>query len=244
MVIAGVDGSTGEILYRRGFDPVSQTMNLDAIDQQCQRLTDYLKHFKKAGMEGVSLENSSSDYMFGLARNSQERSTSLARASQQSRSSGDYGRAEIAGMQSRIESSFAKSELQSGMILDAFQRGYEQAVKYTQPERTRLNNLLDSRHQLIKTYKEQQQVGDYITKKWEEGDSIGFAVVHVPSGTVNYGFQSKSEDEGIILNPEQNEYYYHERLLITEPEKNPDNISNPKATYGLYLVAVPLVKHE
>jgi len=68
--------------------------------------------------------------------------------------------------------------------------------------------------------------------------------VCVPSGKVNFGLRSRSANKEIIINPEQHEFYYHERLLIPELEKSHEEKSNPKATYGFYLVDVPLEKHK
>jgi len=252
MLVAGVNGMTGAILFRQAFNPVSQTRNLDAIDPQCQQLAEYLKHFGTSGRKGVTFDFSGySDLFFSSSKASQERSSNLARLSEESYrkykssgSSAEYSKSEIAYGQSRIESSFAGAQISISMMFMTIGNAATAIAKFTEPERNRLTGLIKIREGLVKIY-DRQQFGDYVIRLMEEGDSSCVAVVNLPTGKVTSWLRSnRVKKEEIILNPEQGEFYYHELRLVPELEKDFGNANDNTAAHAYYLVAVPLEQNK
>jgi hypothetical protein len=254
MVIAGVDATSGKVLFRYACDPISQTMNLDAIDNQTVRLSEYLGHFGSAGKQGMALNSDASDYFFDLSRATQESSSLLARASEKSytnyQSTGyrsDYYKSETAFLQSRIENAAAQAQFSMAMTAMTVAGVSASIAQFTAPERERLNEMTDYRRFLEQLY-DMQERGDYAVRGNKSGSSYNFEIIHIPSGAVVHQ-QTITKDRTlsddnmipkIILDPDNKCFYFHELRPVPGEEADKDN---PEMfPHAIYLVSVPLVK--
>lgn len=252
MVIAGVDATTGKLRYRYACDPISQLLNLDAVDNQTVRLSKYLSHFGSAGKQGMTLSSGISDYLFDLSRASQESATLLSRAGEKSytdyKSSGyrsDYYKSETAFLQSRIENAAAQAQFSMAAAAMTVEGVSTSIAQFTAPERQRLAEMTAKRRFLEQLY-DIQEKGDYAVRGNQSEKGFSFEIIHLPSGKVVHQQNIKTERslkednqvQKIIIDPDRNSFYFHE--LRPLPDGEPDKDDPSKFPHAMYLVAVSL----
>ncbi len=244
MTIAGIDASDGTIIYKKDFNPISQLMNLDAIDTLCEEHHEYLKHFGKVGLDENAAKSYSGGYSTNMYRNAQQRASSLYAQSRKEYSSGNYWKSEILYDQARRQSDIAFVKLNVEIIALAMDMAVKSVDNFVRNDRDRYKSLLRRRESLMGIY-ENQIFGDYAIKETEEGDDDGsrytrISIVHLPTGNVIYSRKKDRMEIDFTYNPVKKELYYHDRRLVPELEEISKNEEDGKAAHGYYLVGVPL----
>lgn len=245
MTIAGIDASDGTIIYKKDFNPMSQEMNLDAIDTLCEEHYEYLRHLGKVGMSENAAKAFSEGFSFTMSTNAQERASKLYTLSRQKYSSGDYFKSEILYNQSRISSAFARSMAVAEQFTSIFNNAVRSVDNYVRKDRDRYEDLLGRRESIMETY-DNQLFGDYAIKVSEEGDDggIGYtrmSIVYLPTGNVVYTRRKNSILETFLtFNIVNKELYFHDYLPIQEREGVSENKEEGTENHAYYLVGIPL----
>lgn len=241
LVIAGVDSKTGKVLYRYDFDPVSQLMNVDALDLQLRRLTGFLSHFGTYGKQGLDLTAGgpgSKDY-FRASTAAQERATALGKSSRNTFEREHQAR--IDAMNAESAKRTARDEALIGFVAFGLERAQASIKILIDPERDRMMEVKYNQKKLMKL-NDQQDYADYAVRSMDKDESNGkVAIVYLPTGKIIKTLDSERiMKENIVINPEKNEIYYHELRQIPELENDFQMADGTKA-HAYYLVAVPLV---
>jgi len=250
LIIAGVDSKTGTEVFKLGFNPVSQSLNLDAIDPQIIKHYDYLKFFGKPGLKEVTPEMGNVNILFNLSSASQERATQLASMSRQNASmyrfTGNdsyYYKSKMQANSYQIENAFSRAYRNSALLLGSVNTAASAVSKMTEQERNRLTKLYNSRSDLATLYESQESM-DYIIRKSEliEGihRSSKTVVVHLPSGKVIHEINDNRSMDDIIIDPQKNMIYYHYKRIVPELLEFSRNNDKGTAAHAYYLIAQPL----
>lgn len=252
LVIAGFNKSSGGEIFKLGFNPVSQSENLDAIDPQVIKHYEHLKFYGKPGLKEVTLDMGNFNLLFNLSNASQERASQLASLSRQNasmyRSTGYesyYYKSKLQANQYKIESAFSRAYANSALLLGSVNTAASAVSKMTAQERKRLAELNNRRTKLMKLYDSQDGI-DYLVRKMEVFDgskrSSKQVVVHLPSGKVVWSLQNERVLDDLLLDQENNRIYYHSKRMVPELYEQSFNKEEGTAAHGFYLVAQPLNK--
>jgi outer membrane protein assembly factor BamB len=251
MVIAGVEGSSGRIIYRDSFDPVCQEAHFDGIDLQSLRLANYLKHFGLVGKQATSIDIPDfTNYIAFQSESSQNLANSYFQKSQESYSSGDRSMSDMYFNAGLRESRYAKTQSQLALLSATVSLAMESVKKSTiemiDVEKDRFERMRNIRMRLEALY-ETQQVGNYAVRTYDENKSCDFEIIHLPTGSIIHkqkiikdrALQENEWRQYIVIDPINNSYYYHELRMVPGNENLSEN-TDKLIPHAVYLVAISL----
>jgi outer membrane protein assembly factor BamB len=232
LVIAAYNTRTGAEVYRHGFDPVNQTLHMDALNDAIESTRKYLSYFS-GPFSGMDLKDANfSNFFFQQARESQNQSNALAaeasrhaRIANRTGSSLEASRYEIKLMQSGISGAFSNAQFSMGMAFMTVENIQRSLAEASAPDRIRLEKLLRMRKLLYRALVGTRQ-GDYVYRPINEAGTVGISVIHLPSGMMKHTPLTPEKDEvGIYsLVDFEKEVVYHSRIQKSKKEIVEDSI--------------------
>jgi outer membrane protein assembly factor BamB len=190
LVVAAFDAELGTPVYRYGFDPVDQTSHLDAVTANIEFTTEALSFFtyplSGVDFSGAGLSAAFMQQAIHSQNQAREQDQLVSKYARSYNMTGDQSALlhhDIARLHAVNDAAMANAQASIGMAFGIVENVQASIAKVAAPEQRKMRDLLHLRRFLVTAHQAHQQ-GDFAVRAAVEGDALGVAVIHLPSGAM------------------------------------------------------------